>query len=99
MPVTILADSVVSQSLVLQVVICAALGVVALLGFLAVVSPMRFAALSDRSSRWVDTNKFLQKLEQPINVDKSVLRYSRVFGLTVIAAAGLLAWVLFTYIL
>lgn len=65
---------------------------VAGLGLLAVVSPKRFARLSQKSSQWVDTNKLVEKLDEPINIDSIVLRYSRVFGAAVIAACIFLAY-------
>ena len=72
--------------------------VVAMLGLLALVSPKRFAQISHGSSQWVDTAKLLEKFDKPINIDQHVLRYSRVFGVVIIVACAVLAYVLLTYI-
>lgn len=99
MVVSLLAESVFAQSVVLQAAIFALLGVVALLGLLALFSPQRFAQLANRSSRWVDTSQYLRRLDEPVNVDKHVLRYSRLFGVAVIMSAALLTWVVLQYLL
>jgi len=68
------------------------LAVVSGLGLLAIFSPSRFAGLSQNSSRWIDSNKFLEKIDEPINVDHLVLRHSRLFGLAVVVASLFLAY-------
>jgi hypothetical protein len=94
----VLAASV-AHSVALQTIIFGLLGIVGFLGLLAVLSPTRFAHLANRSSRWVDTSRYLRRLDEPVNVDKHVLRYSRVFGLAVITAAALLTWVVLRYVM
>ena len=69
-----------------------ALGFVALTGTVAVVSPKRFAALATRSNTWVDTNKLLEVFDRRVDVDHLVLPFSRVLGLAVLFAVGLLAF-------
>ena len=62
------------------------------LGVIALVSPNRFRAIATNGSRWVDTNKLFQKFDTPVHIDQTILRHSRVFGLTVIAASLFLAY-------
>ena len=62
------------------------------LGVIALVSPDRFRAIATNGSRWVDTNKLLQKLDTPVHIDQTVMRHSRVFGLAVVAASLFLAY-------
>ena len=76
-----------------QWIILPALSVIFCLGLLAMLSPGHFAAIAMRGSRWIDTEKVLQALDKPIDVDRHVLRYSRVFGLLVALSAAWLAWV------
>jgi hypothetical protein len=61
------------------------------LGLIAVVSPDRFRVIATGGARWVDTNRLLQKLDAPVNIDQPVLRHARLFGLAVIAASLFLA--------
>ena len=98
MVVTLLAASNAAQSVVLQTVVFVLLAGVAVLGLLAVVSPKHFALLANRSSKWVDTSHYLRRLDEPVHVDKHVLRYSRVFGVAVMISAVLLAWVFVRYV-
>jgi hypothetical protein len=97
MQVSILADSVVAQSVALKTAVFGLLGVIAVLGLLALLSPKHFAQIANRSSQWVDTSNYFRRLDEPVNVDKHVLRYSRVFGAAVILSAALLCWVFFRY--
>ena len=99
MVVSLLAESVIAQSVALQTAIFALLAGIAMLGLLAVLSPKWFAQLANRSSRWVDTSRYLRRLDEPVDVDKHVLRYSRIFGAAVIMSAVLLTWVFLRYVL
>ena len=71
---------------------------VAMLGLLALVSPLRFAQFSQSSSKWVDTAKFFEKFDKPINIDRHILRYSRIFGVAIMVACAVLGYVLSTYL-
>ena len=64
------------------------------LGVIAFFSPNRFRAIATNGARWVDTSKFVQKLDTPVNIDQAVFRYSRVFGVAVVAASLFLAYLL-----
>ena len=62
------------------------------LGIVAVISPNRFRTIASSGARWVDTDKLLQKLDTPFNVDNVVLRHSRVFGVAVLISSLFLAY-------
>jgi hypothetical protein len=68
------------------------LGIVAVLGALAVASPRHFAQLAHRGSSWVDTTKLVEKLDKRFDIDGPVLRYSRVLGMAVLAAVAILVY-------
>jgi len=70
-----------------------ALGFLGLTGLVAVVSPKRFAALATRSNTWVDTDKLFEVFDRRVDVDRIVLPFSRVLGIAVLFAVGLLALV------
>lgn len=74
-----------------------AIGLLTSVGFLAIISPKRFAALSTRGNRWIDTEKLLQPLDARIDVDRYVLPFSRLLGVAVLASVAMLA-ALFTKI-
>jgi hypothetical protein len=63
-----------------------------ILGLLAVINPDRFRAIASGGARWVDTNKFLQRLDEPVNIDQFVFRHSRSFGIAVVLASLFLAY-------
>jgi hypothetical protein len=69
------------------------LAVVLGLGVLAMAAPDAFALVAARGSTWVDTQKVLQALEKPIDIDQHVLRYSRIFGALVALSAVWLGYV------
>jgi hypothetical protein len=68
-----------------------AIGLLTSVGLLAIVSPKRFAALSTRGNRWIDTEKLLQPLDARIDVDRYVLPFSRLLGVAVLASVAMLA--------
>lgn len=67
------------------------LGLLGLVGFVALVSPTRFAAIATRGNTWVDSQKFLAVLDRKVDVDHLVLPFSRWLGLAVLTAAAFLA--------
>jgi hypothetical protein len=92
MPATIIAVLVDIQFFVWPV-----LAVVLGLGLLALFAPDAFALVATRGSKWVDTERVLQALDKPIDVDHHVLRYSRIFGVLVALSAlwlGYVFWIL-----
>lgn len=66
--------------------------VCAALGLMAIVSPRLFAALAERSSRWVDSRWFFDLFDKRFDVDRFVLRHSRTFGTLVLAAVSVLTY-------
>jgi hypothetical protein len=75
----------------------ALMGIFAAAGLLAMVAPKRFAALTQRSSQWVDTEKILTALDRKIDVDQYVLPHSRLFGAFVLAGVAALAFLYVRY--
>lgn len=73
------------------------LGICAAAGLLAVVSPKKFHALTNHSNTWVDSNKFLETLDKRVDIDKYVLPFSRVLGVSVLIAVGVLAYLYIKY--
>jgi hypothetical protein len=69
------------------------LAVVFGLGLLAMFAPDAFAIVAARGSKWVDTDKMLEALDKPYDVDQHVLRYSRIFGVLVAISAAWLGYV------
>jgi hypothetical protein len=80
-----------------QAILWGALSIFGFIGLIAVVSPNRFAVLATRSGRWVDTNKVLEVLDKRIDIDRYVLPFSRLLGITVILAVAVLAYVIYCY--
>ena len=80
-----------------EAIIWATLGVIGAIGVLAIVSPRRFSALSNRGSQWVDTNQILAHLDKRIEVDQFILPHARLLGVAVIGSVGLLVWLFVRY--
>jgi hypothetical protein len=59
---------------------------------LAVVSPRHFEWLARKSSRWVDSRRFVEVLDRRIEVDHYFLPHSRVFGLCMLASVSVLTY-------
>jgi hypothetical protein len=76
-----------------------ALIAIAMLGIVAMVSPQTFRLLAENGGKWIDTNKWVQSLDQPIPLDSYVLRYCRFFGAIVLAAVLILAYLYYTRVL
>ena len=68
-----------------------ALGMVAALGLVALLSPSRFAVIATRGNQWIDSGKYLEVLDRKVDVDRLVLPFSRWLGAAVLAAVALLA--------
>jgi hypothetical protein len=73
-------------------VVFALLSLAGALGLLAIVSPTRFARVAQSGGYWVDTRWITDFLDRPISVDHHVLRYSRSFGVLVVASSLWLAY-------
>ena len=75
------------------------LSVVTVLGLLAIFSPRLFSIIARRGGEWVDTNKLVEKLDKQIHIDHHMIRHSRVFGITVVAASVFLGYVFYSRVL
>jgi hypothetical protein len=69
------------------------LGFAGISGLIALVSPRVFHKLAAGGSRWIDTSRFVAKLDRPIDLDRLVLPYSRVLGAAVLVAVVVLGLV------
>jgi hypothetical protein len=65
------------------------------MGLVALVSPRHFAAIARVGNHWVDTSKWLARLDTRVDVDSRLLPYSRHLGAALLASLGVLAIVLF----
>lgn len=89
---------VLATSLDLQWIVWPTLALVFALGLLAAFAPRKFQSIAAHGGRWIDTERVLQALDKPIDVDRHVLRYSRVFGVAVALAAVWLAYVYWVFV-
>ena len=69
------------------------LAVAGFFGLLAVVSPRWFIKLSTKANTWIDTSKFCEFIEKPIEVDIMAIRHCRAFGGILLVAAAVVAFV------
>ncbi len=90
--------SVVLAAANVQWIVFSLLAIVLVLGLLATFAPDRFAHIAQRGSKWIDTDQVVKFLEKPIDVDRHVLRYSRVLGVLVTLAALWLAYLYWTHL-
>ena len=70
------------------------LGLTALVGLVAIVSPSSFAAMATRGGQWVDTDRLFAVFDRRWDIDSHILPYSRLLGAAVLAAVVILALVL-----
>lgn len=70
---------------------CALLGVLAAVGLVALASPTCFSRIARRGGEWIDTQKVVDVLDKRIDIDETVLPYSRVLGFAVLASVILIA--------
>lgn len=74
-------------------IVPAVAAVIGVLGLVALCSPPLFTLLASYSKVWVDTERFLKKLDQPVDIDRHVLRHCRLFGAVLVTAAlAVLTW-------
>lgn len=73
------------------------LGMFSAIGLLAVVSPRYFSTITNRSSTWVDTDKLLSTLDTRVDIDKYILPFSRILGVSVLIAVGIIAFLYLNY--
>ena len=75
----------------------ALLAFVILFGLVALFSPRWFARFAEHGGKWVDSTKVLRVFDKRFDIDKQVMRYSRSFGVVVLVACGILAYVLYSF--
>jgi ribose/xylose/arabinose/galactoside ABC-type transport system permease subunit len=73
------------------------LGIFSGIGLVAVISPRCFSTITNQSSTWVDTNKLLSTLDKRVDIDKYVLPFSRVLGVSVLVAVAIIAFLFVNY--
>ena len=69
------------------------LGISAIAGVIALISPRLFERTVALSSRTIDTKKILAVLDKPVDIDRYTLGHSRLLGVVVIAAVATLVYV------
>lgn len=92
-----MVESVIAAQLNLGPLVWAVLGILAAIGLLAVVSPRRFQTVCRGSDRWVDTDALLEPLNRRIDLDQHVMPFSRLLGVSVLMAVGVLAYLYLSY--
>lgn len=75
-------------------IVWALLALIATIGLIAVASPRWFARFDAIGSRWIDTSRWVAKLDRRIDVDARVLLHSRLLGGAVLTSVGLIAWMI-----
>lgn len=83
----------------LALIVWPLVGLVILLGVVAIACPDTFASVARGGGQWIDSQQILQTLDKKVDIDEHVLRYSRVFGVAVVAAACYLAYVYYKHIM
>ncbi len=73
------------------------LGISALAGVIAVISPRLFERTVALTSRTIDTKKILSVLDKSVDIDRFTLAHSRSLGVVVIAAVATLIYVYCTH--
>ncbi len=73
------------------------LGLIALVGLVALVSPRVFRTLAVRSNQWVDTDRVLACLDRRVDIDHHVLPFARPLGFAVLTAVAVIALVYARY--
>lgn len=71
--------------------IWALLAVAAGSALMAVVSPRLFSALNAWSSVWIDVDKLTKRLDKRVDIERHVIRHSRMLGAMTVAAACVLS--------
>lgn len=66
-----------------------------LCGLLALLAPRAFALFARKSSRWVESRKYLEYLDRTVDIDRFILSRSRLFGALLLLAIAWCAWRLY----
>lgn len=82
-----LFESLVPPLLLIAIILCAVVGLLALL------RPNLLATANSKSSRWIDSRKLFEFFDQQIHVDQFVLKHNKIFGtLSLLTSIGLIAY-------
>jgi len=79
------------SEIILQRIYLAALGFIALVSFIAMVSPAWFRRIESCLNRTVDTSKIQEIMDHPIDTDRYLRRHTRLIGVSALSVAVLLA--------
>ena len=80
-----------------EMILWITLAMIAVAGLLALVSPAKFRSLSSKSNTWVDSDKVLSGFDKRVDLDALVMPYARWLGAAVLAAVGVIAYMLARY--
>jgi hypothetical protein len=80
-----------------QAVLWSTLGLLGLVGLIAIVSPRGFQKIATRSGQWVDTNKLAEVFDKRVDIDRYVLPFSRLLGVAVILSVAILGYFVLRY--
>ncbi len=81
-----------------QALLWISLAIIGVVGLVAVLSPARFNALATRGAFWVDTSKLTVAIDKRFDIDRFILPFSRILGVAVLAAVGVLAYVMVRFV-
>ncbi len=70
------------------------LAVFGVIGLTALLSPQTFGRIATCGGRWIDSRPILEALDKRYDIDRFVLPHSRLLGVALIIAVGVLAFVL-----
>lgn len=68
------------------------LAFIATFGFVAMVSPKWFRRIESRLNRSVDTSKFQEVMDRPIDIDQYLKQHIRLMGAAFLTVSFCLAW-------
>ena len=70
------------------------LGMFGSIGLTALLCPQTFGRIATCGGRWIDSKPILEALDKRYDIDRFVLPHSRLLGVALMIAVGVLAFVL-----